>query len=305
MNQNNIVKNILENYCSDNPGTKTNIARILNSGVLKGTGKMVILPVDQGFEHGPNASFSLNPAAYDPEYHIQLAVEAGLNGYAAPLGMLEAVAGKYAGEIPLILKMNSANSLMPKEIPPTQAITATIDDALRLGCVAVGFTIYPGSSLAYDMIEQAAAMVSDAKAAGLAAIIWSYPRGEGIIDDCQTALDITCYAAHIAALIGAHIIKVKLPTQSIQNKNAIQQRCDFTELKTRIEHVMQSAFANRRLVVFSGGATKNNEEELYQEIKAIKTGGGNGSIIGRNVFQRDRAKALLMLDKIKNIYLAG
>ena len=306
MSQDKIVKNILDNYSSDNPGTKANIARILNSGDLRGTGNMLILPVDQGFEHGPNMSFAQNPAAYDPEYHIKLAIEAGLNAYAAPLGMLEAVAGKYAGEIPLILKMNSANSLMPKNCDPTQAITARIDDALRLGCSAVGFTIYPGSGAAYDMIEQASEMVYEAKNAGLAAVIWSYPRGDGIGENMQTALDVTCYAAHIAALIGAHIIKVKLPSSAIQNKNLEQayKDLDFSELKSRVSHVMQSAFANKLLVVFSGGASKNNEQELYDEVRAIKSGGGNGSIIGRNVFQRNRADAMLMLDQIKKIYFA-
>src|SRR3954449_8591187 len=105
------VKEILANYESDNPGTKGNLARILMEGKLGGTGKLVILPVDQGFEHGPARSFAPNPAAYDPHYHFQLAIEAGLSAYAAPLGMIEAGAGSYAGQIPLILKANSANSM--------------------------------------------------------------------------------------------------------------------------------------------------------------------------------------------------
>src|SRR5574339_1275315 len=107
------VREILSNYEGDNPGTKANLARILMNGRLGGTGKMVILPVDQGFEHGPARSFAPNPAAYDPHYHFQLAIDAGLSAFAAPLGMLEAGADTFAGQIPLILKVNSANSLLP------------------------------------------------------------------------------------------------------------------------------------------------------------------------------------------------
>src|SRR6201999_4004801 len=148
------VKKILDNYESDNPGTKGNLARMLMHGRLGGTGKMVILPVDQGFEHGPARSFAPNPDAYDPHYHFQLAVDAGLNAYAAPLGMLEAGAGTFAGAIPLILKVNSSNSLTPKDQAPDQAVTATVQDALRLGCSAIGYTIYPGSHQVPEMMEE-------------------------------------------------------------------------------------------------------------------------------------------------------
>ena len=123
---------------------KGNLCRMLMQGRLGGTGKMIILPVDQGFEHGPARSFAPNPAAYDPHYHYQLAIDAGLNAYAAPLGMIEAGADTFAGQIPTILKMNSSNSLVPGSAPFNQAITASVDDALRLGCAAIGFTVYPG-----------------------------------------------------------------------------------------------------------------------------------------------------------------
>lgn len=137
------VKKILSYYESDNAGTKTNLARILMHGKLAGTGKVVILPVDQGFEHGPDRSFAVNPDAYDPHYHFQLAVDAGLNAYAAPLGMIEAGAETFAGAIPTILKVNSSNSLHNGGTAPYQATTASVRDALRLGCSAIGFTIYP------------------------------------------------------------------------------------------------------------------------------------------------------------------
>ena len=137
------VKEILSWYGSDNPGTLTNLYRMLNHGTLAGTGKMVILPVDQGFEHGPARSFAPNPAGYDPRYHFQLALDAGCNAYAAPLGFLEAGAAEYAGRVPLILKANNSDSLYGGS-DPIPAVTASVQDALRLGAVAIGFTIYPG-----------------------------------------------------------------------------------------------------------------------------------------------------------------
>jgi len=135
------VRKILAGYEADNPGTKGNLARILMHGRLGGTGKLVILPVDQGFEHGPARSFAPNPEGYDPHYHYQLAIDAGLSAYASTLGMLEAGADTFAGAIPTILKCNSANSLSTNK---DQAVTASVGDALRLGCAAIGFTIYPG-----------------------------------------------------------------------------------------------------------------------------------------------------------------
>ena len=299
------VKKILANYESDNPGTKANLARIMMAGKLGGTGKMVILPVDQGFEHGPDASFAPNPAAYDPLYHYKLAVDAGLNAYAAPLGMLEMGASSYAGSIPLILKMNSANLLLGKSFSPDQAITATVRDALRLGCSAIGFTIYPGSDNSLDMIEEITMLAEEAKSYGLAVVVWSYARGEGIAKTGETALDVISYAAHIAALIGAHIIKVKPPVATIELENAKKAlgktNPSFENMKERIQHVMKAAFHGRRLVVFSGGAGKSTDE-LYDEVRAIRDGGGNGSIIGRNTFQRPRDEALKMLADVIAIY---
>lgn len=299
------VRQILSHYESDCPGTKANLARILMHGKLAGTGKMVILPVDQGFEHGPDRSFAPNPPAFDPHYHFQLAIDAGLNAFATPLGMVEAGADSFAGQIPLILKVNSANSLFPDEAPKDQAITATVADALRLGCSAIGFTIYPGSSLAYDMMEEIREMAEEAKSVGLAVVVWSYPRGEGITKEGETAMDVGAFAAHQAALLGAHIIKVKLPTDHIMQPEAAkayeQAQVDVSTLAKRVERVMLSAFGGRRIVVFSGGALKG-AEAVYEEAKAIRDGGGNGSIIGRNTFQRERDDALAMLDRIVRIY---
>jgi class I fructose-bisphosphate aldolase len=299
------VKKILSHYESDNPGTKANLARILMHGKLGGTGKMVILPVDQGFEHGPDRSFAMNPDAYDPHYHYELAIEAGLNAYAAPLGMIEAGADTFAGQIPTILKINSSNSLHNGGTAPHQATTASVKDALRLGCSAIGFTIYPGSDAAFDMFEEISSIAEEAKANGIAVVIWSYPRGGDLSKIGETAMDICAYATHIAAMLGAHIIKVKPPTQALENLETIKVyeklKIPMNTLEERVSHIIKTAFNGRRIVVFSGGNAKG-EEDIYNEIRQIYKGGANGSIIGRNTFQRPREEALKMLDNIIKIY---
>jgi class I fructose-bisphosphate aldolase len=296
------VKKILSAYESDSPGTKTNLCRILMHGRLGGTGKLLILPVDQGFEHGPARSFAPNPAAYDPHYHYQLAVDAGLNAYAAPLGPLEAGADTFAGAVPTILKCNSANSLSSNK---DQAVTASVNDALRLGCAAIGFTIYPGSEYQYELIEEIRELAEEAKSVGLAVVVWSYPRGGIVTREGETAMDVCAYAAHMACLLGAHIIKVKPPTDAMMldaaKKVYEDQKIDVSTLSKRIEHVVQSCFNGRRIVVFSGGEAKDLDG-IFNEVRAIRDGGGNGSIIGRNTFQRPREDALAMLDTIIKIY---
>lgn len=296
------VRKILSWYESDNPGTKTNLARILMTGKLAGTGKMVILPVDQGWEHGPARSFAPNPPAYDPHYFPQLAVDAGLNAYAAPLGQIEAAADSYAGSVPLILKMNSSNS---HSVSKDQAITSSVGDALRLGCSAVGFTIYPGSEQQFEMIEEIREITEEAKSVGLAVVIWSYPRGGDLSKDGETAIDVTAYAAHMAAQLGANIIKVKPPTDFIESKDARKvydaEKIDISSLNARIAHIMDASFGGRRLVVFSGGAAKGTDA-IYEEIRQLRDGGANGSIIGRNSFQRSREDALDLLANIIKIY---
>ena len=299
------VRTILSYYESDNPGTKANLARILMQGKLGGTGKLVILPVDQGFEHGPARSFASNPPAYDPHYHFQLALDAGLSAYAAPLDFIEGGAASFAGAIPTILKINSANSLARAKEAPSQAVTASVKDALRLGCSAIGFTIYPGSDAAYGMMEEIAEMAREAKAHGLAVVIWSYPRGGNLSKNGETAMDICAYAAHMAALLGAHIIKVKPPTDFLEldaaKKVYEQQKIDISSATKRIAHVVQSCFNGKRIVVFSGGEAKDLDG-VYNEVRAIRDGGGNGSIIGRNTFQRPRDEAIAMLNTIIRIY---
>jgi fructose-bisphosphate aldolase, class I len=299
------VREILSWYDSENPGTRTNIARLLNHGRLGGTGRLVILPVDQGFEHGPARSFAVNPGAYDPTYHFQLAIDAGCNAYAAPLGFLEAGVAEFAGDIPLILKMNN-HDVLNDEKDPLSAVTASVKDALRLGCVAAGFTIYPGSANAQAMYQQCREMIAECKSYGLAAVVWSYPRGSSIRKQGETAIDVVAYAAQIAAQLGAHVIKVKPPTQHIEQaeaKKAYEKAAvPISTLAERVRHVVQSAFSGRRIVIFSGGATNENDDALYDEYRAIRDGGGFGSIIGRNSFQRAKPRALEFLSTVMKIY---
>ena len=299
------VQKILDCYESDTPGVKAQLCRMLMNGRLGGTGKMIILPVDQGFEHGPARSFAPNPAGYDPHYHYQLAVDAGLSAYAAPIGMIEAGADTFAGQIPLILKCNSANSLMPSAGAKDQAITGTVEDALRLGCVAIGFTIYPGSGAGLDMFEEIAVMREEAAAKGVATVIWSYPRGAELSKEGETAIDVAAYATQIAALLGAHVIKVKLSTDHIEQDEARKvyekHNIDVSSPAARVRHCVQAAFNGRRIIVFSGGAQKG-EDAVFEDARAIRDGGGNGSIIGRNTFQRSREDAMAMLDRLVSIY---
>lgn len=298
------AREILSWYGSDNPGTLTNLARLLNHGSLAGTGRLVILPVDQGFEHGPARSFAPNPPAYDPRYHFELAIESGCNAYAAPLGFLEAGAREFAGQVPLILKLNSHDVLL-EEKDPAQAITGSVRDAVRLGCVGIGFTIYPGSVRRLDMYGQIRALAEDAKQAGLVVVIWSYPRGSGLSKEGETAVDVTAYAAHIAAQLGAHLIKVKLPSAHIEQAAARkvyeQHSVPLGTQAERVRHVVQATFNGRRVVIFSGGPAER-DEVIFEEVRAIRDGGGFGSIIGRNSFQRKKPEALKFLRTVMEIY---
>jgi class I fructose-bisphosphate aldolase len=298
------VKQILSWYASDNVGVKTNLARLMNHGTLAGTGKFVILPVDQGFEHGPARSFAPNPAAYDPDYHMQLAIDSGCNAYAAPLGSLEVVADKFAGQVPLILKLNNSDVLAKME-HPCSAVTASVTDALRLGCTAIGYTIYPGSGARNVMYEELRELVLEAKEVGLPTVVWAYARVEGLSKQGETAIDVIAYAAQISCQLGAHIIKVKPPTDFLEQAEAKKVYEKYAiPVKTmaeRVKHVIQSAMNGKRIVIFSGGEARDTES-LLEDIRGIAAGGGFGSIMGRNAFQRPRAEALQLLASVMDIF---
>jgi fructose-bisphosphate aldolase, class I len=298
------VREILSWYDSENAGVRSNLARMMNHGKLAGTGKFVILPVDQGFEHGPARSFAVNPPAYDPRYHFQLALDAGCNAYAAPLGFIEAGAAEYAGEIPVILKLNN-HALLHDEKDPVSAVTGSVKDALRLGCAAVGFTIYPGSAGERTLYQEVREIGAEAKAHGLPLVVWSYPRGSSLSKQGETALDVVAYAAQIAAQLGANIIKVKPPTSAIEQPEAKKAydaaKVQLEPLSARVKHILQAAFDGRRIVIFSGGP-RESDEQLLSDVREIHAGGGFGSIIGRNSFQRPKEQALKLLNTIMDIY---
>jgi class I fructose-bisphosphate aldolase len=297
------VKQILSWYGSDNPGVKANLARMLNHGTLAGTGKLVILPVDQGFEHGALRSFEPNPDAYDPDYHVQLAIDSGCNAYAAPLGFIEAVADKFAGQIPLILKVNNSDTLA--KVDPCSAITSSVRDAQRLGCGAIGYTIYPGSSLRNTMYEELREIILEAKDAGIASVVWAYPRGAGLSKEGETAVDVAAYAAHISAELGAHIIKIKPPTAHVEQaeaKKVIEKyNVPIKTLAERVRHCVKSAFNGKRIVIFSGGENRDTAG-LLEDVKGLADGGAFGSIMGRNAFQRPRAEGLKLLHDVMEIF---
>lgn len=301
------VKEILSWYGADNPGVLANLARLMNHGKLAGTGKMVILPVDQGFEHGPARSFAKNPAGYDPRYHFELAIESGCNAYAAPLGFIEAGAREFAGDIPLILKINNSDTLWNNKAP-ISALTSGIDDALRLGCAGIGFTIYPGSAERKEMYEEIAHASAEAKKAGLAVVIWSYARGEQLSKEGETAIDVIAYAAQIACQLGAHIVKVKPPSAHIEQEAARKvyhsEGIKVDTLADRIRHVVQSSFNGRRIVIFSGGEAKSTED-LLKEVKGLAEGGAFGSIMGRNAFQRPMKEAIELLGNVMAAFKAN
>jgi class I fructose-bisphosphate aldolase len=298
------VREILSYYPSDNPGIKANLARLMMHGRLAGTGRLVILPVDQGFEHGPFRSFGMNPDGMDPDYHFRLGIESGCSAYAAPLGFLEAGAGKFAGDIPLILKLNNSDSLAKME--PISALTGSVRDALRLGCVGIGFTIYPGSSARNTMYEELRQLISEAKEAGLVSVVWSYPRGSGLSKDGEQSLDVISYGAHIAAQLGAHIVKVKLPKDRIEQAEAQKvydaHKPPRASLAERVRHVVSCTFAGKRIVIFSGGEAKDTDSAVLDDARAIRDGGGYGSIIGRNSFQRPFEQGAKLLRDIMDIY---
>ena len=296
-----VISKIIKNYESDNEKTLENLAKLLNFGRLGGTGRLIIYPVDQGFEHGPDRSFSINPEAYDPHYHISFAIDAGMSAFAAPLGMIESGASTFAKNIPFILKCNSSNSLTNIK---DQAMTGNVQDALRLNCIGVGFTIYPGSEFNFRLIEEACTLFREAKKAGLITVLWSYARGS-LSKKGETAINIISYAAHMACLCGAHIVKVKLPTSYLEEDPTkdvfIKNNIKIDSAVDRVKIIKRSCFNGRRIVVFSGGESKN-DSDLLKEVQAIKEGGGNGSIVGRNCFQRPRNKALELINNMINIY---
>lgn len=295
------VEQILSYYEGSPAGVLKNLRHLMMHGRLGGSGRMVILPIDQGFEHGPGLAFSVQPDAYNPLHHFERAIALGLNAYAAPLGSLELGSTRYAGRIPTILKLNSNNRLVHGGTAPYPAWTSSVEDALRLGCTAVGMTIYPGSDASPDMFSDVSEIIAEARAYGLPSIVWAYPRGGDLSHENVTALDVVAYGAHMAALLGAHIIKVKLPSGHIAYDAAAYKHVVRSAMSDRVRHIMQCAFDGQRIVLFSGGETKDDADVL-SDVQAIAEGGGCGSMMARNLFQRSMQESQNLIDQIMTIY---
>jgi class I fructose-bisphosphate aldolase len=297
------VKKFLTGLEGDNVGTKTNLARLLTEGRLGGSGSIIALAVDQGFSDGPALSFAQNPRSYDPHYHFQLAVDGQVSALAAPLGVLESGADTFAGTVPLILKMNSPGT---QSTHYTQGIsggiTASVSDALRLGCAAIGCTVSSESDSSYEEIR---ALIEEAKASGLAVIIWSHPVGGNFSVEGETALDTVAHGAHMAALLGAHMVCVKVPTNHLEDQERklfyAKHGISMHTVSDRVRHVRQACFNGRRMVLFSL-SDKESDEEMLEEIRGIRDGGANGCILGRVSFQRPFDDGLEMLDQVIKVY---
>lgn len=285
---------MLHHYKNEPVNVQKNLERLFTHGAITRSDRVLIAPVDHGFEHGPFISFEPFPAAYDPEYHFRFAYEMGLSGLAAPAGFLSLCAEQYHNKLPLILKVNSSSRLLPEGCWG-QAMTGSVEEALRLGCVGVGVTIYPGCPDMLSMIEDASHIIQQAREAGLFTIVWCYPRGPEITN--PLALDVNAYATHIGVLLGAHIIKVKLP----ESASLFQQPKEPQDsLSARVSTVVRSAFCGKRMVLFSGGSQRSNDE-ICKDIDAIISGGGHGSMIGQNIFKREESEAKVLVKRIINI----
>jgi|694.fasta_scaffold23319_6 class I fructose-bisphosphate aldolase len=300
------VKEILSWYKYTNTSEQQkNLSKILNYGRIGGTGKVMILPIDQILEHGPGRAFEPNPIMYDPLEQAQFAVDGGFNAYAAPLGSLERGYEILARHnVPTILKVNSHTLMIPDNENPKPSIHSWVDDAVRLGCSAVGFTLYPGSIHSNEMEQQARMLIADARKAGLITILWIYPRGAGLIKGQERAVDIIAYGVALGVSLGAQIIKVKLPIDSYglssNQEMRIYDNVPTETLTDRIKLVMKAAYNGHRIVIHSGGDYAT-AETLESEIRAIREGGAFGSIMGRNAFQRPTEEALNLIKNLQDI----
>lgn len=300
------VEEILSWYKHTNTSEQQdNLAKILNYGRIGGTGKLMILPIDQILEHGPGRAFESNPVMYDPLELAQFAVDGGFNAFAAPLGSLERgyeVLAKH--NVPTILKVNSHTLMIPDNDNPKPSIHSWVDDAVRLGCSAVGFTLYPGSLHSNEMEQQAKALIADARKAGLITILWVYPRGEGLIKGQERAVDVIAYGVALGVSLGAQIIKVKLPLDGYgiasNQEMGIYDQVPTQTLTDRIKLVMKAAYNGHRIVIHSGGDFAN-AETLENEMRSIREGGAFGSIMGRNAFQRPKVQALDLISDLQDI----
>jgi class I fructose-bisphosphate aldolase len=284
------------------PGKRTRLRRLLFE-FGPGNGTLLLLPIDQGIEHGPRDFFP-NPASKDPEYQFRLAAEAGYSAIACEIGLATKYYPDYAGQVPLILKLNGKTDVPPSD-EPVSPCNSSVEDAVRLGADAVGYTSYVGSPRQEEDFIQLRKVRQDCDRYGMPLVIWAYPRGEAMEEkggrDSLYAID---YAARIAMEMGADVVKLNMP--KLDPENDKKSPAPYNEMEVTqqeaIAHCVESA--GRALVVLSGGS-KADDEVVLEHTKMVAEAGGSGVIFGRNVWQREWSEALEIIDKIKETLLAN
>jgi class I fructose-bisphosphate aldolase len=284
------------------PGKRARLRRLLFE-FGPGNGSLLLLPIDQGIEHGPRDFFP-NPASKDPEYQFRLAAEAGYSAIACQIGLATKYYPDYAGQVPLLLKVNGKT-----DIPPSgdalSTCNASVEDAVRLGADAVGYTLYVGSPRQDDDLAQLRGVREDCDRFGMPLVVWAYPRGSAIDEkggrDSFYAID---YAARMAMEMGADVVKLNMPKLDPEKDKAAPSPYNEMEVSQEeaVRQVVESA--GRSLVVLSGGS-KIDDDQLLQQTRYIMEAGGSGVIYGRNVWQREWGAALDIIEQIKEIMLSS
>ncbi len=284
------------------PGKRTRLRRLLFE-FGPGNGTLLLLPIDQGIEHGPRDFFP-NPASKDPEYQFRLAAEAGYSAIACQIGLAEKYYPDYAGQVPLLLKVNGKTDV-PSSDDAFSTTNASVEDAVRLGADAVGYTLYVGSPRQDQDLLQLRGVREDCDRFGMPLVVWAYPRGSALdAKGGQTTFYAIDYAARMAMEMGADVVKLNMP--KIDPDKDKLTPAPYNELEVSpeeaVRHVVESA--GRSLVVLSGGS-KVDDDKLLSQTRYIMEAGGSGVIYGRNVWQREWSEALEIVDQIKEIMLSS
>ena len=292
-------KSLLETLA---PGKRARLRRLLFE-FGPGNGTLMLLPIDQGIEHGPRDFFP-NPASKDPDYQFRLAAEAGYSALACQIGMATKYYPDYAGQVPLILKVNGKTDI-PSSAKAFSTCNASVEDGVRLGADAIGYTLYVGSPRQDEDLAQLRQVRQDCDRFGMPLIVWSYPRGEAVdAKGGANSFYAIDYAARMAMEQGADIVKLNLP--KIDPDKDRDAPAPYNDLEISQEDAVRQvvASAGRSLVVLSGGS-KIDDDELLQQTRFIMEAGGSGVIYGRNVWQRSHPEAIEIIEQVKEIMLSS
>jgi len=298
------------------PGVLRNLQSLYNQGRLAGTGYLSLLPVDQGVEHSAGASFAPNPMFFDPKHIVELAIEGGCNGVASTLGVLDIVSRQYAHKIPMILKINH-NELLTYPNKFDQTLFSSVNQAFNMGACAVGATVFFGSDESRRQIQEISAAFEHAHNLGLATILWAYTRNSAFKTadkDYHVSADLTGQANHLAATIGADIVKQKMAINN-GGYNAIKfgktHPKVYSELTTDhpidlVRYQVANCYMGRIGMINSGG--ESGSDDLHQAIRTSvinKRAGGMGLISGRKAFQKPFTEGIKLLHAIQDVYLSN